>query len=441
MTATPARSVAAMGAHTLVSRLVIYASAFVASVLVARGLGPAGNGRYAVAMTIGTIAAVVASLGFEQAQAKAWSRGEHSRAVLWGAAIPVAAIAGTACALLALGVWGLGSGGSFSGLGLAGAVVIVAALVPVRVLVSLARGLLVVGGQIERSNRALVAGDIARTLGIVALALAGALSVEAVLGTFWLTMLVALTLHAAALGRPQRPPPALVSGQLVAGATLSPYFVFLFLNLRLDVLLLAALAGAHAVGVYAVAVMFAELVLFVTDAINAGVRERQWGPADADSLAVTAAAARMSLLISLLAVPVLMVAAPVAIAVLFGDAFAGATDALWALLPAAVAMGWWRALSPGLVRFGRPLAANAVALAALAVNVGLCVALIGPLGIAGAALASLGSYAVGALLATIVLCGGPLDARELVPRRGDARRLGAFAGDVLRAANPRRHGA
>ena len=38
------RSTAALGIHTLLSRLVIYVSAFVASVLVARGLGPSGNG-------------------------------------------------------------------------------------------------------------------------------------------------------------------------------------------------------------------------------------------------------------------------------------------------------------------------------------------------------------------------------------------------------------
>ena len=80
MTRSPGRSTAARGVHTLLSRLVIYISAFAASVLVARGLGPSGNGLYTVAMTIGTIAALVGSLGFEQAQAKAWSRGvAHAR--------------------------------------------------------------------------------------------------------------------------------------------------------------------------------------------------------------------------------------------------------------------------------------------------------------------------------------------------------------------------
>jgi len=438
MTAAPARSIAAASAHTLVSRILIYGSGLVASVLIARGLGVAGNGWYALAMTVGSIAAMVAALGFEQAQARTWSRREHSRATMWGAAIAVAAIVGTACGLLALATWAALSDSVLSERDLLAAIVIVTALVPLRALVSLARGLLIVDGQIERSNVALLAGDVARTLAIVALALAGAMSVEAVLGTFWVAMAVALALHRVALGRPDRPPATLVREQLVGGAALSPYLVFLFLNLRLDVLLLAALADARAVGLYAVAVIFAELVLFVTDALNAAVRERQWGALDEDALVVTAAGARMSLLVSLLVVPALAVGAPIVIAALFGAAFSGATDALWPLLAAAVAMAWWRALSGGLVRFVRPGAITAIALAALLVNVGLCFALIGPLGIFGAGLASLGSYLVGAALATVALCRATLDVRELVPRRADARRLRAFVVAALGAIRRQR---
>ncbi len=436
-TAGPVRSTASRGVHTLVSRLVIYLSAFAASVLIARGLGPSGNGLYAVAMAIGTIAALVGSLGFEQAQAKAWSRGTHSRAELYGVALRVAVLVGGGCGLLAIAVWAAGRDGIFAGYGLGPAIVIVAALVPLRVLLALLRGLLIVGGEIERSNVALVAGDIARTVAIAALALAGALSVEAVLAALWLTAVVPLAMHAAVAGRPGRPPAALLREQLRAGALLSPYFVFLFLNLRLDVLLLAAFATTREIGVYAVAVIFAELVWFVTDAVNAGARERQWGSDAGDALSATASAARMSLLLALLALPVLALAAPVAIGLFFGAPFAQATDALWPLLAAAVAMSWWRALSAGLVRFGRTRTVNAVALAALIANVGLCAWLIPPLGIEGAALASLGSYALGALLAAGAVARGRLGFRELLPGGGDVRRLAALVVGGLAAARAR----
>ncbi|MGH2841821.1 MAG: lipopolysaccharide biosynthesis protein, partial [Solirubrobacteraceae bacterium] len=229
----------------------------------------------------------------------------------------------------------------------------------------------------------------------------------------------------------------LLRSQLRQGALLSPYFVFLFLNLRLDVLLLAAFDTTRSVGIYAVAVIFAELIWLVTDAINAGARERQWGTGAEDALAATASAARMSLLIALLALPVIAVAAPLAIPTLFGAQFADATDALWALLPAAVAMAWWRALGAGLVRFGRARTVNAVAFTALAANVGLNVWLIPRLGISGAALASLGSYALGALLAAVALCRGRLSARELLPGRDDLRRLVTLLRAGLRPARAR----
>jgi O-antigen/teichoic acid export membrane protein len=435
VSAPPARSVAALGVHTLATRLAIYVSAFGASVLIARGLGASGNGLYATAMTIGTMAAMFGTLGFEQSQARVWSRAEHSRAALYGSAIRVAAVTGSAGAAFALAFWALGRDSLFAGFGLGPAIVIVAACVPFRVLLTLVRGLLVVGGEIERSNVALAIGDVARTLTIVVLALVGGLSVETVVGALWVAVLVSLALHVRGAGRPERPPAGLVATQLRDGAVLSPYFAFLFLNQRLDVLLLAALATTRAVGVYAVAVIFAELIWLVTDAINTGARERQWSASADDALAATASAARMSLLLALLALPLLAIAAPPAIALLFGSAFSGAREALWALLPAAVAMAWWRALSAGLVRFGRARAVNAVAFAALTANVTLNVLLIPPLGIAGAALASLGSYVLGALLAAGLL-GARVGARELLPGPGDARRLVA----LLRSVRPTRAG-
>lgn len=426
------RSAAALGVHTVVTRLIIYASGFTATVLMAHGLGPAGNGRYVVAMTVGTIAALLASLGFEQAQAKLWSSGV-SRPALYDTAIGVAATTGPAAALLVIALWAVEREGVFAGVGLL-AIGIVAALVPVRVLVALLRGLLIVGGNGRRSNVALVAGDVARTTAIAALAVAGALSVESVLAAFWLTMLVPLVMHAAIAGRPARPSAEVLRRQLRTGVALSPYFLFVFLNLRLDVLLLARLAGAGAVGLYAVAVAFAGLVWLVTDAVVTGARERQWSADPEQSRAATAAAARMSLLVAVLLVPPLALAAPVAIRVFFGEAFGDATDALWALLPASAAMAWWRALSAGLARFGRPATVNGVAFGALAVNLALNLWLIPALGIAGAALASLGSYVVGAISAALVVGAHGIPPAQVIPGEADVRRLVAVVRHGLRRA-------
>jgi O-antigen/teichoic acid export membrane protein len=142
----------------------------------------------------------------------------------------------------------------------------------------------------------------------------------------------------------------------------------------------------------------------------------------------------MSLLLALLALPVLALAAPVAIDLFFGEAFLGATDAVWALLPAAAAMAWWRALSAGLVRFSRARTVNAVAAAALLLNLMLNLLLIPPAGIAGAAIASLGSYTLGGLLAANQLRRFGLGGRAFFPGPDDVRRLVA----LLRAPLPSR---
>ena len=434
--ASPARSTARMGVHTLAARLVVYVSGFVASLLVAHGLGPTGNGHYSVAMTVGTIAALVGSLGFEQAQARVWSSGTVTSGALYGTAIRVGGTTGLAGAGLILILWAIDRHGAFQGVGLV-AVSIAAGVVPFRVLLALLRGLLIVQGGVERSNLTLAAGDLARTVVIAILSLTGALSVETVLAAFWLTVLLPLVPHAVALGRPQSPSPGFLGRQLRAGVVLSPYFVFLFLNLRLDVLLLAKLSDARAVGVYAVAVVFAELLWLVTDAIATGARERQWGPTEEDALHATAASARMSLLVGLVLLPVLSLLAPAAIHLFFGSPFADATEVLWALLPAAVAMAWWRALSGGLVRFGRPMQVNGVAFTALATNVALNVWLIPDMGISGAGVASLASYTLGALLAVGVLRGQGLTPRRLLPGRRDVVRLVALGRRPLQGVDGR----
>ena len=420
-------------------RLVVYVSGFVASLLVANGLGATGNGHYSIAMTVGTIAALVGSLGFEQAQARAWSSGSVTSGELYGTAIRVAGMTGLAGVGLILTLWAFEQDGAFRGVGLV-ALSIAAGIVPLRVVLALLRGLLIVQGGVERSNVALAAGDLARTVVVAALTVTGTLSVETVLAAFWLTVLLPLVPHMVALGRPLSPSPGFVGRQLRGGVVLSPYFVFLYLNLRLDVVLLAKLSDARAVGVYAVAVVFAELLWLVTDAIATGARERQWGPTEEDALQATAASARMSLLVALVLLPVLSVLAPVAIHLFFGSPFADATKVLWALLPAAVAMAWWRALSGGLVRFGRPTRVNGVAFAALATNVALNVWLIPRMGITGAAVASLASYTLGALLAVRVLRGHGFTTRRLLPGRQEVVRLGALGRRPLQRVGGRHQG-
>ena len=58
----PRQTIAALAAHTLASRLVIFGSGAVAAVLIARSLGPDGRGLYYLPVTMAGSAAALGAL-------------------------------------------------------------------------------------------------------------------------------------------------------------------------------------------------------------------------------------------------------------------------------------------------------------------------------------------------------------------------------------------
>jgi O-antigen/teichoic acid export membrane protein len=419
-------SIAVLGFHTLAARLIVYASGFIASVLIARALGPEGRGLYVLPIVLGTIVVGVTTQGLELAQVRLWAAREES-ARQWASsanwlAIPIGLL-GAAAGWL---VYELGRSGPFAGVSrLELATILV--LLPIWVNAVLIRGLLVIDGGLATVNRALVIGDLCRTAGVIALFVVGVLTVEVVLALYAVIVVVPWALCWRAIGGPRtfhRPEPGLVREQLSAGVRLAPHFFFLTLNLRLDVLLVAAFVGAKQVGLYSVAVLVAELVWVPTWALAQATKAAQAGAERGAAGVVTARALRVTLLVSALCALGLALAAPVILAILFGADFAPALTALWLLLPASAGMAVWRLLSVFLARLAPIRVPAGIALAALVVNVSLNVLLIPPLGIAGAALASVAGYGCGALLALRcfrAITGLPWS--ELVPRRADLTEL------------------
>jgi O-antigen/teichoic acid export membrane protein len=138
----------------------------------------------------------------------------------------------------------------------------------------------------------------------------------------------------------------------------------------------------------------------------------------------------MTLVLGVAAAAALGIGASLLTTVLFGRGFADAAPAVWALLPASLAMAVWRPVSMALVRTAPGWRTAGVSIAALAANVAANVALIPPLGIVGAALASSAAYGVGALASVLILArrtGAP--ARSFLPGAAELR-------EVARAVRP-----
>src|SRR4051794_13254666 len=272
------RRIALLGFHTLATRLIAYSAAFVGAALIARGLGPHGRGLYTVPIAFATIVMGLSTAGLELAQGRLGADRGRARSGWAGSGGILALPVGLGGAAVSWLVYELFRSGPFKGITpLEMGTIIV--LLPIWTHAVLIRGLLVIDGQLTTVNRALMLGDLCRTAAVITLFVVADLTVENVLALYALLVGVPWALCMRAIGwrSLRRPRPGLVREQLSAGVRLAPHFLFITLNLRLDVLLVAALAGPREVGLYAVAVLVAELVWVPTWALSQATKEAQAG--------------------------------------------------------------------------------------------------------------------------------------------------------------------
>jgi O-antigen/teichoic acid export membrane protein len=164
------------------------------------------------------------------------------------------------------------------------------------------------------------------------------------------------------------------------------------LNGRLDFVIVTALVGPSALGVYAIASRYAELLRLPSLAINYVLYPayaRLGGPTAVGQ--VRAAIRRVAWVPAAVAVPV-AVAAPVVLPLLYGPAFRGAVVPSWILLVGLAGGGVYGVLSAFMSGIGRPGLNSLAQGAGLVVTVALDLLLIPHLGIVGAATASTFAY-------------------------------------------------
>ncbi len=209
------------------------------------------------------------------------------------------------------------------------------------------------------------------------------------------------------------------------GLRLYPAALATFLSYRADIFLLSLLLGdAAAIGLYAVAVSLAEIAFQVPDSIATVFYPRVAGTERNEANRIAPSMARFSLLMTLLAALALVPLAWLAIQVVL-PAYQASLLPFLILLPGTVALGVSKVVSGYISGLGYPGPVSVVATVALATNLVLNVVLIPPFGIAGAALASMISYAAHAILSVGIasrLSGAPI--RDfLLPGGAEVHRL------------------
>lgn len=174
------------------------------------------------------------------------------------------------------------------------------------------------------------------------------------------------------------------------------------LNLRLDQMLMAALLPAHTLGLYVVAVTWSNAVTPFPNALANVLFPRTAAQAiQEDRHRVFAKGIRLAVLSTVSVAAVVFVVTPWVLPMLFGAAFAAAIPAALIMVGASAIASVNMVLEEGLRGLGRPVIVLWAELCGLAVTVVALLILLRPLGIVGAALASVCGYS--AVLVTLVV--------------------------------------
>jgi O-antigen/teichoic acid export membrane protein len=390
---------------TLTARVGLLALALVSSVVLARALGPAGRGMFALALLLPEWSKNLGLLGFEQANAVyAGLEPGRRRELVWQS-VAIAAVLGGAF---------LAGGASFVILGAPGVpafrhgplwlFLLPLAAVPLGLLteywLAIFRGM----NRILLLNVVEVGAKVASVLLILVflvgldLGVAGAVSAD-VLGCLGTATLLGLLLARVGIwGRPS------FDGALwkrTAGFALPAYggTAAAYVNYRAGEFIIAALLSPTELGFYVIAVSLAERLWLVTGAVaNALLPHLTNSPRRDPALA--AAIARHVMVWTGAACLAMFVLADVVIEILFSAAFAPTATPLRWLLPGIFTLSVGKVLVAELLAREKPSYASWATGIATVVSVAGNLLLVPRLGITGAAIASSISYSALSVMVT-----------------------------------------
>ena len=174
-----------------------------------------------------------------------------------------------------------------------------------------------------------------------------------------------------------------------------------FLNYRLDMLLVAAFLTPSSVGFYSIAVGIAERLWMLPGAIATVLFPRISSLKDTEANNLTPRIARHTFLIIFIFSLILALIAKPLIKILFGSVFLPSVMPLIILLPGIIALGGCKILTADLAGRGKPQFGTYAAFASLVVNIPLNLWLIPKWGISGAAFASSTAYITATLMVMV----------------------------------------
>ena len=395
------------------------------AIILARFLGPANRGLLALALLVPTIAATLCRLGQETVNATFAGLYKDKRYSLFLQSIIIAIIGGLISVLIVLAffLWLPIARGQFKQL--TPTMVYLACLVaPMSIMETLMVGLLRgVGRIITAAKISVIRSAFRLTLAALFIMLLGyrlQFSIFlAVISSFVSVALSVWALRPYATLRLSYFSPKLFKKSLGFGSIVCLTTIVGLLIYRLDQGILGYMVSAEEVGLYVVAVAFAEQLRMLPAAISSAFLSRLANELETRQAQVPAVF-RYSMVVSTGAMLMMAVLGAPAILLLFGRAYSGSISPFLILLPGIAALGGASILSSDLLARGKPQYSIIWSCSGLCVNVILNLLLIPIIGIIGAALASTITYI---FTCSLTLLFYHRESRttleEMIPRRED----------------------
>ncbi len=394
--------------------------------IVSRALGPAGRGEVAFMMTIASMTTFAAGFGVQTANAYFGGSAEQLRRRLASNSVVIAVVfgaLGTGAVTLLIHIVPAAGGHVDSGtrwIALASPpIAILGTYLTVLVQSDYRFGITNLTWLLPPATN-VIANGVMHTLGV--------LTVRTAITTWVagqaLGMIVLLWYTAYRLSGFSRPDVGLARRMVGFGVKTHAGQIGMVANYRLDQWLLGAISGNRELGLYSVAVSWAEILFFLPTVI-ANVQRPDLVRSSREEAGRNAAAAlRLALLLILLSGAAIIAAAPFLCTTIFGDAFAGSVPDLRILALGALGVALTKQLGNAMMSQGKPLRETAAIVVAFLVTALADVLLIPKYGDVGASLASTVSYSTGGLImAAIFVRTFAQRPADLVPRMRDARWL------------------
>ena len=390
-------SFARQGVGTLLARVIVYGALFIANILIARYLGPAGKGQIALIIFAITVVIDVSMLGVPAALSYYIGRRIFEPRRILGASIPlytVTVLTFSAAYFLAL-PW---LRKNFFADMPAWLPLVALLAFPLTLWTNYAIYTFVGMGRIRLYNLLEITDRVSYLLFQALILVAVSRTVAGVIYAELLGRGLACAVACWLLWKLVRPAVAFSAREAkqLLGYGLRAHIITIttIIAFRIGMYILRYYRDDAAVGQYALALNVAELLLFIPNSFGVVLFARTANTSDEEANLFTPVATRNVLLVTAISAVLLALAAPILIPAVFGKAFTPSLAPFVVLLPGVVIFSIYRVLSYDLMARGMPLRVSLAAGAGLAANVITGLMLVPGMGAIGAAWGNFAGYTI-----------------------------------------------